>query len=114
MRKGKGVLKRSAAAVLSAAMVFSMNFSALPAVAHAQSVPDPGGTGTGQNESREVKIGLDEIASMTAKTLGPTNDGDTLEASFDGDTTTYTNSNYTDPSNSKPQVYTFTYDTHQK
>ena len=61
-----------------------MNFSALPAVAHAQSVPDPGGTGTGQNESREVKIGLDEIASMTAKTLGPTNDGDTLEASFDG------------------------------
>ena len=110
MRKGKGVLKRSAAAVLSAAMVFSMNFSALPAVAHAQSVPDPGGTGTGQNESREVKIGLDEIASMTAKTLGPTNDGDTLEASFDGDTTTYTNSNYTDPSNSKPQVYTFTFD----
>lgn len=110
MRKGKGVLKRSAAAVLSAAMVFSMNFSALPAVAHAQSVPDPGGTGTGQNESREVKIGLDEIASMTAKTLGPTNDGDTLEASFDGDTTTYTNSNYTDPSNSKPQVYTFTFE----
>ena len=42
MRKGKGVLKRSAAAVLSAVMVFSMNFSALPAVAHAQSVPGPG------------------------------------------------------------------------
>lgn len=110
MRKGKGILKRSAAAVLSAAMVFSMNFSVLPVVAHAQGSQDPGGTGTRQNEFQEVKIGLDEIASMAAKTLGPSGDGDTLEASFDGDTATYTNSNYTDPSNSKPQVYTFTFE----
>lgn len=110
MRKGKGILKRSAAAVLSAAMVFSMNFSVLPVVAHAQGSQDPGGTGARQNEFQEVKIGLDEIASMVAKTLGPSGDGDTLEASFDGDTATYTNSNYTDPSNSKPQVYTFTFE----
>ena len=110
MRKGKGILKRSAAAVLSAAMVFSMNFSVLPVVAHAQGSQDPGGTGARQNEFQEVKIGLDEIASMAAKTLGPSGDGDTLEASFDGDTATYTNSNYTDPSNSKPQVYTFTFE----
>ena len=110
MRKGKGILKRSAAAVLSAAMVFSMNFSVLPVVAHAQGSQGPGGTGTRQNEFQEVKIGLDEIASMAAKTLGPSGDGDTLEASFDGDTATYTNSNYTDPSNSKPQVYTFTFE----
>ena len=110
MRKGKGILKRSAAAVLSAAMVFSMNFSVLPVVAHAQGSQDPGGTGARQNEFQEVKIGLDEIAFMAAKTLGPSGDGDTLEASFDGDTATYTNSNYTDPSNSKPQVYTFTFE----
>lgn len=110
MRKGKGILKRSAAAVLSAAMVFSMNFSVLPVVAHAQGSQDPGGTGARQNEFQEVKIGLDEIESMAAKTLGPSGDGDTLEASFDGDTATYTNSNYTDPSNSKPQVYTFTFE----
>lgn len=101
----KSILKRTAAAALSAALVLTMGLGAVPSVVYAG---DLSGT-EAWNESREVKIDLSEIASMSAKTYGPQGDGDTLEASFDGDTTTYTNSNYNDPANGKPQVYTFNF-----
>ena len=102
----KSIFKRSTAAALSAAMVFSLGVSSVPAIVLAQDSE----TGTElQNDSQEVKIELGEISSMSAKSYGPATDGDTLEASFDGDTTTYTNSNYNDAANSKPQVYTFNF-----
>ena len=102
----KSIFKRSTAAALSAAMVFSLGVSSVPAIVLAQDSE----TGTElQNDFQEVKIELGEISSMSAKSYGPATDGDTLEASFDGDTTTYTNSNYNDAANSKPQVYTFNF-----
>ena len=101
----KSILKRTAAAALSAAMVLTMGLGAVPSVVYAGDLSGA----EARNESREVKIDLSEIASMSAKTYGPQGDGDTLEASFDGDTTTYTNSNYNDPANGKPQVYTFNF-----
>ena len=101
----KSILKRTAAAVLSAAMVLTMGLGAVPSAVYAGDLSGA----EARNESREVKIDLSEITSMSAKTYGPQGDGDTLEASFDGDTTTYTNSNYNDPANGKPQVYTFNF-----
>ena len=101
----KSILKRTAAAALSAAMVLTMGLGAVPSAVYAGDLSGA----EARNESREVKIDLSEIASMSAKTYGPQGDGDTLEASFDGDTTTYTNSNYNDPANGKPQVYTFNF-----
>ena len=82
---------------LSAAMVLTMGLGAVPSAVYAGDLSGA----EARNESREVKIDLSEIASMSAKTYGPQGDGDTLEASFDGDTTTYTNSNYNDPANGK-------------
>ena len=101
----KSILKRTAAAALSAAMVLTMGLGAVPSAVYAGDLSGA----EARNESREVKIDLSEIASMSAKTYGPQGDGDTLAASFDGDTTTYTNSNYNDPANGKPQVYTFNF-----
>ena len=111
MRKGKGILNTKCCCCVKCGNGIQHElFCTFLLLLIAQGSQDPGGTGARQNEFQEVKIGLDEIASMAAKTLGPSGDGDTLEASFDGDTATYTNSNYTDPSNSKPQVYTFTFE----
>ena len=102
----KSIFKRTAAAALSAAMVLTMGLGAVPAVVYAQ---DLDGGAAVQSDPQEVKIELTEIASMSANSYGPGTDGNTLEASFDGDTTTYTNSNYNDPANGKPQVYTFNF-----
>lgn len=102
----KSIFKRTAAAALSAAMVLTMGLGSVPAVVHAQNLK--GGVDV-QSDPQEVKIELTEIASMEAKSYGPAGDGDTLEASFDSDTMTYTNSNYWDPENCKPQVYTFAF-----
>ena len=101
----KSIFKRTAAAALSAAMVLTMGLGAVPSVVYAGDLSGA----EARNETQEVKIDLSEIDSMSAKTYGPQSDGDTLEASFDGDTTTYTNSNYNDPANGKPQVYTFNF-----
>ena len=102
----KSIFKRTAAAALSAAMVLTMGLGSFPAVVYAQ---DLDGGAAVQSDPQEVKIAVTEIASMSAKSYGPGTDGNTLEASFDGDTTTYTNSNYNDPTNRKPQVYTFNF-----
>ena len=102
----KSILKRTAAAALSAAMVLTMGLGAVPSAVYAQ---DLDGGAAVQSDPQEVKIELTEIASMSANSYGPGTDGNTLEASFDGDTTTYTNSNYNDPANGKPQVYTFNF-----
>ena len=57
----KSIFKRSTAAALSAAMVFSLGVSSVPAIVLAQDSE----TGTElQNDSQEVKIELGEIYSM--------------------------------------------------
>lgn len=105
-KRVKGILKRTAATALSAAMIVTLGFGSVPSIVLAQD----GSTGIEQqNDAQEVKIELSEITSMSAKSYGPSGDGNTLEASFDGDTTTYTNSNYFDPASGKPQVYTFNF-----
>ena len=103
----KSIFKRTAAAALSAAMVLTMGLGSFPAVVYAQ---DLDGGAAVQSDPQEVKIAVTEIASMSAKSYGPGTDGNTLEASFDGDTATYTNSNYNDPENCKPQVYMFEFE----
>lgn len=104
----KGILKRTAAAALSAAMILTMGFNTVPAVVHAENL---GEATEARDSSQEVKIGRNEIVSMEAKSFGPAEgeSSDNLEASFDGDPTTYTNSNYNDSSLAKPQEYTFTF-----
>ena len=60
----KSILKRTAAAALSAAMVLTMGLGAVPSVVYAGDLSGA----EARNESREVKIDLSEIASMSAKT----------------------------------------------
>lgn len=48
-----------------------------------------------------------DIIEASAKSTGPTGDGNDIWASLDGDTGTYTNSNYNVAANAHPQVYTF-------
>lgn len=48
-----------------------------------------------------------DIIEASAKSTGPAGDGNDIWASLDGNTSTYTNSNYNVPANAQPQVYTF-------
>lgn len=91
------VWKRTLASVLSAVMLLSTAFMNAPVTAHA--------AGVGET----VKIERSEIEAAEAKTYGPSGDGNDIWASFDGDTSTYTNSNYFEPATGKPQVYTITF-----
>lgn len=62
-------------------------------------------------ESEERKLSYPtEIVQAEAKSNGPSGDGDSIINSLDGDFSTYTNSNYHNPTNALPQVYTFTLD----
>lgn len=92
-RNAKDVLKKSLVTTLSAAMVLGTVFVHLPTEVDAATTTE--------------KIA---IASATAKSYGPSGDGDSIMASFDGNTTTYTNSNYLEPNGAGalPQVYTIT------
>lgn len=59
------------------------------------------------SEARKLEAHTD-IIEAAAQTTGPGNDGNDIWASLDGDTSTYTNSNYGQPEMAHPQVYTFT------
>lgn len=101
MKKGvREVCRRAMAAVLSVVMIFGLAVVNIPLTVHAAVTTE--------------KIANSEIASAEAKTVGPSGDGHDIWASFDGDTTTYTNSNYGDPANGKPQVYTIVFNTNVK